>query len=136
VQLLQTFFSHRVQPLCQRVTIMWLYSGPSCPDSPFFVELGKAEINTCVHKVLSHRANLNPGAGPAPLMERVDSTRVSLRGSNFLAIPIVQSSHQARIFAQGLAYPHSMPQGGFTFPKDVSRQKVNRAHNEKLRTQK
>jgi hypothetical protein len=41
------------------------------------MELGDAEINIRIHKVLARRADLNPRAGPAPLRERVDSTRVS-----------------------------------------------------------
>jgi hypothetical protein len=45
---------------------MWLYSGPSCLNCSFFEELSEAEINTQIHKVLDHGANLNPEAGPTP----------------------------------------------------------------------
>jgi hypothetical protein len=45
-------------------TTMWMYLGPSCPDCPFTDELGDAKINTRIHKVLAHGADLNPGAGP------------------------------------------------------------------------
>jgi hypothetical protein len=34
VNLLRTFFSHRVQLLHQRATTMWMYPGSSCPDCP------------------------------------------------------------------------------------------------------
>jgi hypothetical protein len=50
--LLRTFFSCQVQPLHQRVVTNWMYPGPSCPDRPFFEELGNAEINTHIHRVL------------------------------------------------------------------------------------
>jgi hypothetical protein len=83
VHLLRTFFNCWVQPLRQWVTTLWLYSGPSCPDCPFFEELCDAETNTQIHMVLDHRANLNPEAGPVPLREGVDSTRVSPFGSFF-----------------------------------------------------
>jgi hypothetical protein len=60
-----------------RATNMWMYLGPSCPDCPFTDELGDAKINTRIHKVLAHGADLNPGAGPTPLREGVDCTRES-----------------------------------------------------------
>jgi hypothetical protein len=46
VDLLQTFFSHCVQPLCQQEMTMWMYPGPSCPDRPFSAELCDTKINT------------------------------------------------------------------------------------------
>jgi hypothetical protein len=52
-ELLWIIFSCRVQLLLQRTTAMWIYPGPSCPDHPFSDELGDAEINTRIHKVLS-----------------------------------------------------------------------------------
>jgi hypothetical protein len=75
--LLQTFFSHRIQLLRQRVTKMWLYLVPICLDRSFSEELSMMEINTWIHKVLDHGANQNPRADHAPLRERVTSTRVS-----------------------------------------------------------
>jgi hypothetical protein len=42
--LLQTFFSHWVQPLHQQVTTMWMYPRPRCPDHSFSEELGDAEM--------------------------------------------------------------------------------------------
>jgi hypothetical protein len=56
---------------------MWLYLGLSCPDHPFSEDLGDLKINTQIHKVLDHRADLNPGTAPAPLREGVDNTNVS-----------------------------------------------------------
>jgi hypothetical protein len=44
IDLLSTFFSHRVQPLRRQETIMWMYPGPSCPDQPFSEELGDTDI--------------------------------------------------------------------------------------------
>jgi hypothetical protein len=78
VDLLWTFFSHWVQPLHQRKMTMWMYTGPSCPNRPYSKELDNVEINTCIHRVLAHGVDLDPGAGPAPLREGVDSTRVSM----------------------------------------------------------
>jgi hypothetical protein len=69
---------------------MWLYLGPSCPDRSLSEELSDVEINTRV----DHGANLNTGAGPAPLREGVASTRVSLFGS-ILATCTISSSHRA-----------------------------------------
>jgi hypothetical protein len=83
VNLLLTFFSRRVQSLHQGATTMWMYPKPSCPDRPFSEELGDVEINTQIHKVLAHGADLNPGAGPAPLREGVDNPRVSLFAFTF-----------------------------------------------------
>jgi hypothetical protein len=71
--LLQTLFNRWVQPLCQREMTMWMYPGPSCPDCPFFEELGDTEVNTWVRGVLAHGAILNLGTGPVPLREGVDS---------------------------------------------------------------
>jgi hypothetical protein len=104
VHLLRTFFNCWVQPLRQWVTTLWLYSGPSCPDCPFFEELCDAEINTQIHMVLDHRADLNPEAGPVPLREGVDSTRVSPFGSFFLVVCAISSSHYSRVVAHGLGY--------------------------------
>jgi hypothetical protein len=81
--LLLTFFSCRVQPLRQRVMTMWMYPGPRCPDCPFSEELGDTDMNTQIHRVLAHGADMNPGAGPAPLRQGVDSIRVSLFASAF-----------------------------------------------------
>jgi hypothetical protein len=69
---LRTFFSHPVPPLYQRATTMWMYPGPSCPNRPFSKELDDVEINTGIHKVLAHGADLNPRANPAPLREGVE----------------------------------------------------------------
>jgi hypothetical protein len=48
VDLVRTFVNHPVQPLHQREMSMWMYPGPSCPDHPFFEELGDVEINTWI----------------------------------------------------------------------------------------
>jgi hypothetical protein len=72
--LLQTFFSCRVQLLYQREITMWMYPVPSCPDCPFSEELSDTEINTQIHRILAHGANLNPEAGPTLLKEGVDNT--------------------------------------------------------------
>jgi hypothetical protein len=53
VELLQTFFSNRVQLLYHQEVTMWMYPGPSCPDRPFSVELGDTEINTRIQGVLA-----------------------------------------------------------------------------------
>jgi hypothetical protein len=73
VDLLRTFFSHRVQLLRQLEVTMWMNSGPSYPDRPFSKELGDMEINTWIHRVLAHKAILNLGTGPTPLREGVDN---------------------------------------------------------------
>jgi hypothetical protein len=53
---------------------MWMYPGPCCPNCPFFVELGDAEINTRIWGVLAYGADLNFGSGLVPLREGVDNT--------------------------------------------------------------
>jgi hypothetical protein len=42
------------------------YLGPCYPDRPFSKELGDVEVNTQIHKVLIHGADLNPGADLGP----------------------------------------------------------------------
>jgi hypothetical protein len=45
--------------------------GVELSDRSFSEELSVADINTRIHKVLDHGANLNPGGSPAPLREGV-----------------------------------------------------------------
>jgi hypothetical protein len=89
---------------------MWLYPGPSSLDCSFSEELSATEINTWIHKVLDHGANLNPWTGPTPLREGVANTWVSLFGSVSAAYAIL-SFHRARCLMQGLEGACSMPQG-------------------------
>jgi hypothetical protein len=88
VQLLWTFFDHRIQPLRQRTTKMWLYPGQSDLDRSFAEELSDVEINTRILIALDYGANLNPRADPAPLRECVASSRVNLFRSVFAACTI------------------------------------------------
>jgi hypothetical protein len=78
VEILQTFFSRRIQPLRQREVASWMHPGPSCPDHLFSAELGDTEINTQIRGVIAPGANLSLGFGPVALRERVDSSWVSL----------------------------------------------------------
>jgi hypothetical protein len=57
---------------------MWMYPEPSCPDRPFYKELGDIDINTWIHRVFAHGDDPNPRAGPTPLRGGVNNTRVSL----------------------------------------------------------
>jgi hypothetical protein len=93
VHLLWIFFCCRIQPLRQRVIKMWLYLGPFCLGHSFSEELSETEINTCIHKVLDHGANLDPEASPAHLREGVASTRVSLFRSILVTCAILSSHH-------------------------------------------
>jgi hypothetical protein len=79
---------------------MWLYPGPSCLDRSFSNESSEADINSRIHKVLDHGANMNPGADLAHLREGVGSTRVSLFGS-VLAACVISSSHHAHDLVKG-----------------------------------
>jgi hypothetical protein len=45
---------------------MWMYPRPSYPNHPSSEELGDAEINTQIHRVLAHVVDLSPGAAPTP----------------------------------------------------------------------
>jgi hypothetical protein len=54
---------------------MWLYPGPSCHDRPS-EELSTTDVDSRVYKVLDLGVNLNPRAGPAPLLEGVANARV------------------------------------------------------------
>jgi hypothetical protein len=76
-ELLWTFFSRRVKPLCQLFMTMWMYPGPSCHDHPFSEELGDMELNTQIDRVLALGAYLNHRVGPTPLREGVDNAWVS-----------------------------------------------------------
>jgi hypothetical protein len=53
-ELLQTFFSHRVQLLHWREVTKWMYPRPNCPGRSFSVELSDIEINTQIQGVLAH----------------------------------------------------------------------------------
>jgi hypothetical protein len=75
--LLRTFVSRRVQPLQQWEMPMWMYLGPSYPDHSFFAELGNAEIDIQVRRILVHRVHQNSGSSPIPLREGVISPWVS-----------------------------------------------------------
>jgi hypothetical protein len=78
VTLCESYMGIYPHPFQQRVTKMWLYPGPSDPNRSFSKDLSDGEINKRILMVLDHGANLNPRAGPNPLIEGVASTRVSL----------------------------------------------------------
>jgi hypothetical protein len=86
VDLLQTFVSHRIQPLHQREMTMWMYLGPCCHDHPFSTELGDTDINTWIQKILAHGADQNCGSRPIPLREGVESHWVSLLKLTFTSL--------------------------------------------------
>jgi hypothetical protein len=130
VDLLRTFFSHRVQPLHQWGTTMWMYLGPSYPDRPFFEELGDTEINTRICRVLTHVANLNLGAAPAPIREGVDSTLVSSPGPTFGCL--CQFWFQMHSCCCAGSWVCSQHPVGVTLPKDTVRREANRAYSELL----
>jgi hypothetical protein len=130
MHLLQISFSHRIQSLRQRVIKMWLYSRKSCSDCSFSEELSDVNINTRIHKVLDHGADLNLGADPVPLGEGVASTRVSLFGSVFGSLHDF-ISHCARDFMQGLGYAHSVMRS-VNLPENTAKREADRARNEKL----
>jgi hypothetical protein len=112
MEILQTFFNRRIQPLRRQEVTMWMHPGPSCHDRPFSVELGDTEINTRIRRVLAHGADLNLGSGSIPLRERVDNPWVRLLGpafsylckSSFLNV----SSFLCRV-SGALAVPHGGP---------------------------
>jgi hypothetical protein len=62
---------------------MSTYPRPSCPNHLFSDELGDMEINTRIHKVLAHGADLNPRVGPASLRKGVNNSWVSPLGPIF-----------------------------------------------------
>jgi hypothetical protein len=72
VDLLRTFVSRRVQPLCRWEMAMWMYLGPSCPNRLFSTKLDGTETNTQIQGVLAHGADQNIGSSPIPLREEVD----------------------------------------------------------------
>jgi hypothetical protein len=87
------------------------------------------EVNSRIHKVLDLGADLNPGAGPAPLQEGVASARVSMFGPISAAYTIL-SFHHTRDLAQGLEDGHSEP-WDVNSPEDVARREVKHTFNEK-----
>jgi hypothetical protein len=56
---------------------MWTYLRPSCPNRPFSVELGDAEMNTQIQGVLADGFDLNFCSTLVPLREGVDNPWVS-----------------------------------------------------------
>jgi hypothetical protein len=127
VHLLRTFFSRWIKSLRRWVTNIWLYPGPCCPDRSLSKELSLVEINTWIHKVLDHGANLNIRASLAPLKEGVANTRVSLLGLVSMAYGIL-SFHHVHGLAQGLGAAHSEPWGA-NLCEDAARQEANCALN-------
>jgi hypothetical protein len=59
---------------------MWMYSGPSCPDCSFSVELVDAEVNTRVRRILALEVNRHSGFGLICLWDWVISPWVSSLG--------------------------------------------------------
>jgi hypothetical protein len=64
---LRTFFSRRILPLRLKKTKMWPYLGCTYPDHPSPEELGTAEVETWIRKVLDSAVVPPTGAGPDPL---------------------------------------------------------------------
>jgi hypothetical protein len=130
-ELLQTFFSRRVQPLPRQEVTMWMNLGPSCLDHPFSAELGDTEINTRIQGVLAHWANLNLSSGPVTLREGVDSPWVSLLGLAFgyLCLSMFLNVH---MFLHRISGVLAAFRGGVTLPRDVVRREVNRVYSKRL----
>jgi hypothetical protein len=112
---------------------MWMYRGPSCPDCPFSEELGDAEINTCIHRVLAHGVILNPRAGPTPLREGVDGTRVSLFAFTFGNLRNLICLWHLCMPAGPCVFSQCTTGEGVTLYEDAVRREANRALNELLR---
>jgi hypothetical protein len=89
------------------------------------------EINTWIHKVLAHGADLNLGAGPVPLREGVDKTRVSQLESVFWPFAQFYPLTTLIFSCRAICAPR-----GVTLPKDMAKREVNRAHNKTLQTRK
>jgi hypothetical protein len=77
VDLIWTFVSHHVQPLWCREMPMWMHPGPSCSDHSFSVELGNAEIDAQIGRILIQGVHQNFGSSLIPLREGVVSPCVS-----------------------------------------------------------
>jgi hypothetical protein len=113
---------------------MWLYSGPSFLDRPFFEELGEAEIKTQVYKVLAYGANPNPRAGPSLFREGIGSSRVSPFAFNFGGLRnLIHSPRSCPFAGSRICSQHAM---GVTLSEDDMKKDANCARDEKLRAQK
>jgi hypothetical protein len=55
-----------------------MYSGPNCPDRPFYAELDDMEINNWIRGVFAYGDNQNFGSSTVPLREGVESSWMSL----------------------------------------------------------
>jgi hypothetical protein len=88
-----------------------MYSGPSCPDSPFSVELGDAEINTQIQGVLADGADLNFGSGSIPLRQGVDKPWVSPLEFTFIYLYKFLILNACGFLRKVLG-THVVPQGG------------------------
>jgi hypothetical protein len=109
---------------------MWMYPGPSCPDRPVSEELGDTDIKTQIHRVLAHGADLNPRAGPAPLGEGVNSTRVSLFAFTIGSLCHMIFSRCSRLPVGSCIF--SQCSTGVTLPEDEVGREANHAYNEWL----
>jgi hypothetical protein len=110
---------------------IWMFLGPSYPDRPFSEKLGDAEINTQIHRVLAHGVDLNPGASLTPLMEVVDSTRVTVFAFTSDSLCHLISSWLSRLPIGSCIYSHA-PRG-VTLPENAPRREANHAYNKRLR---
>jgi hypothetical protein len=88
-----------------------MYSGPSCPDRPFFTELGDVEINTRIRGVLAHGADMNFGSGPIPSREGFDSPWASPLEFTFVYL-YQYLILNARMFLRRVSGIHAAPHGG------------------------
>jgi hypothetical protein len=130
VEILQTFFSRGVKPLHRREVNTRMLPLPSCPDCPFFAELGNIGINTQIRGVLSSGGDPNFGPNPVPLRERVDNLCVCLLG---LAFSYLCQSPFPNISTpmQGLRCACNTP-WGVSLPEDVTRQEARHVCSERL----
>jgi hypothetical protein len=88
------------------------------------------EIDTQIHKVLDLGANLIPRAGPAPLQERIASTRVSMFGRVSMAYVILYF-HRIDRLAQGLEGACSEPWGA-NLPEEMMTPEESHIFNENM----
>jgi hypothetical protein len=111
--LLWTFVSRYIQPFRRWKVPMWLYSGPSCSDHFFSIELDNLKIDTQIRRILTLGAHQNSGPSPVPLRE--GSHRPlgeSARACYHLMVSISAFLNAYHIYMQGLGCVRSDRQGG------------------------
>ena len=104
VRVFHTFFRHRVAPLAERTWPMWLYKGPTDPDSASPKELPNDEVWSRLDRVLQLKPKEKADGKPRPLNTSVVSKLVCSLLLTLCSFPLCFSTFLilSRLFCRDL----------------------------------